>query len=969
MADYLLQEDGSSKFILEDASGDLLLQSSPDPVAAPFIASVTTVHAPSVTAAGLVAPFISSVTVAHAPTLAATTVHAPFISSVTVVRPPSFPGPGFNPISEDFIASSLEFEVWFGQDYDDFTLDVTPTSGIAPPFISRTVVYEPSLSPFPLHPSFIGSVTSFYSASLAFSGTTLTVSTAGTYTWLCPPGVTFVEVQCFGGGGPGDSDPSSLHGLGGGGGGAYAARTAVPVTPGTVYTFVVGAAGAIHAAGGDSSFTGDSSVQVLAKGGHAGSLTTGGAGGAAGSSIGDSGLVHSGGSGGTGTTATENGGGGGASGNVLATGAAGANSNHGGTPPMAGGVGANGGGTGGAGGVTTPSINATHGTSPGAGGGGGAFNVTGATGIDGKLVISISTIAMPFKASTTVVYTARTNPQTVLAPFIHHVSVFTPTLTPQVDAPFIHSVTVYTPEIRPHQVFAPFISSHTVVYIPALAVYPPFISSTTVVYPIMSVFDPNRTYGGPGNGGEAFVVELNANGVTTTATLAADIGLGFGSLSMTGDSGLPTGVAFVVTIDAEQIYVFPQGGGNYKIHGRGLGNTPIAVHAAGDTVSWGDSYDQAIVAAADIGHQFTADINSTGSFTYPGWLVCFDASQAYLSGARYPMHVTSVVGVFGAGEGDGGVNRCDAAQPNAISVPAAISDDCPASLSNPSRISSDINTGDVAVVRYTNPEATPLDLGPRAVTLQSWYGLKRVDTTDHDVTFTDPTGIVVDTTGAQLTFTGSVEDTWLNPSSIGISPGTGLPTPGNVPYTTVTLPGIDRKMTYGTAGGGYDEKGWPICCLAVRQGNRRVPYWQSWDWHDFNYIYTGFGTDALYAQLLINRNGINYGGSVPDVNYPGPQDTDGPDAVWDDGSYYFGAAWYVAIFNSPYLVFGPSVGGTTIIPPGGPIIPVVTFPSGGGGTPSIIYPVPPFVEGGSGGGIGNPPAGLHVWGTSGKGFQ
>ncbi len=485
----------------------------------------------------------------------------------------------------------------------------------------------------------------------------------------------------------------------------------------------------------------------------------------------------------------------------------------------------------------------------------------------------------------------------------------------------------------------------------------------------MSLFDPNKVYGGPGNGGEAFVVELNANGVTTTATLAGSIGVGNGLMTMTGDSGMPTAAAFVVTIDSEQIYVFPLSPGNYQIHGRGLGNTTVATHTAGATVSWGDSYDLAIVSTADIGHNFTANINASGSTTYPGWLVAFDASQAYLSGSRYPMHVTELVGVFAAGTGVAGTNLCDASQPNAICVPAATSDDCPAALSNPSRISSDITTGDIAVVRYTNPEGAALDLGPRAVTLQSWYGLKRVDTTDHDVTFTDPTGIVVDTTGAQLTFTGSVEDTWLNPSSIGISPITGLPTPNNVPYTTVTLPGTDRKMTFGSGGGGYNEKGWPICCLAVRQGSRRVPFWQSFDWHNFSFVYTGFGTDALFAQLVINQNGIIYN-SVPDVNFPGPQDTDGPDAVWDDGSYYFGAAWYVAIYNTPYLVFGPTIGGAPVTtPPGGPAVPTVSFPSGGGGTPAIIYPSPPYVEGGEGGDINPGVAGLHVWGTSGKGFS
>jgi hypothetical protein len=533
---------------------------------------------------------------------------------------------------------------------------------------------------------------------------------------------------------------------------------------------------------------------------------------------------------------------------------------------------------------------------------------------------------------------------------------------------FIASNTiVYTPTLAGTQsVSVPFIGSATVVYAPSLPeLNVPFIPSHTVAYGVFSLFT-DAVYGGPGNGGEAFQIRLNANGVTDTATLAGDIGISVGTLLLTGDGAFPVDHPFMVTIDSEVIYVSQQLPGTYRMRGRGMSNTTVATHTAGSTVSWTDTYDQAIGAAADIAHEFTANINSSGSYTYPGWLVCFDASQAYLSGDRYPMHVTEVLGVFDAGAGSGGSNRCDAAQPNAISTPTGASDACPASLSNPSRIASDIALGDVALCRYTNPESSVLDLGPRAVTLQSWFGLKRVDTTDHDVTFTDPTGIVVDTTGAQLTFTGTVTDEWGEPIPLitGIGPSTGLPTPGTVPYTTVTLPGTDRKMTYGPPG--YNEKGWPICCLSVRQGNRRVPLWQSWDWHDFTFVYTGFGTDAMFAQLVINQNGIVYN-SVPDVNFPGPQDTDGPDAVWDDASYYVGASWYVAIYNSPYLVFGPSVGGNGGGGGGGAAtpIPVVAFVAG---SPAITYPSPPYVQGGEGGGIGQLLTGMHVWATSGKGF-
>ncbi len=834
-----------------------------------------------------------------------------------------------------------------------------------------------------LDPDFIASVTAFYALSPAFAGEAqVVVSIAGTYRWQCPVGVTTIYVECFGGGGNGGAgSPGTSHAGGGGGGGAYARRIAVPVTPGTVYTFVVGGPS------GDTTFTGDSGTQVIAKGGSVGTSAGFGAGGSAASSTGDT--KFSGGDGGAGSgSGNLNSGGGGASANSLATGNAGTAGTSG--SPGTGGAGANGGGSG-ANGVTQGQVG-TNGSSPGgAGSGGGGLGSArpGGTGADGKVTISpgvvlgfigtvtqvytpILPIPAPFISSHTTLF-ALTVQGYITVPFIGSItSVHAPTLqSPYIFPPFIASVTVvYAPQLN---VAVPFISSNTVVY--ALAVIGPlnvpFISSNTVVYPIMSLFDPNKIYGGPGNGGEAFMVELNANGVTTSATLAASIGVGTGTMTLTGDSGFPTAFGFVVTIDSEQIYLFPRGGGSYTMHGRGVGNTTIAVHSAGASVDWGDSYDQAIISESFIGHDFTGDVNSTGTVTYPGWLMAYDSSQAYLSGDRYPMHVTSFLGVFDPGAGTGGTNRTDQAQPNAICTPTGVSDDCPAALSNPALLTSDVNVGDIGLVRYTNPEATPLDLGPRSVSLQSWYGLMRVDTTNGDVTFTDPNGIVVDTTGTYDTFTGSVNGEWGEPIPLitGIGPDTGLPTPNTVPYTTVTLSGTDRKFTFGTGGGGYNRKGWPIACLAVRQGKKRVPFWQSFDWHNFSYVYCGFGTDDTYAQVLINRNGINYG-SVPDVNFPGPQDTDGPDAVWDDANYFVGASWYVAIYNTPYLLAGPSIGGTSgTVPPGGqfPIPQLVWGP--GGGTPTLSYPSPPYVEGGEGGNIGQPLTGLHIWATSGKGFS
>jgi len=517
--------------------------------------------------------------------------------------------------------------------------------------------------------------------------------------------------------------------------------------------------------------------------------------------------------------------------------------------------------------------------------------------------------------------------------------------------PFISSVTtVHSPDLQGY-VDVPFIGSVSAVYAPTLTgvsteIDLPFISSVTQVYGIMSLYFADIEGTGRGNGGELFHVLLAPNGTSETATLAANLSDTGTLLELTGDSGFPSSGEFVVAIDDEVLLVSVIGGGAYWIRGRAMSNTTAAAHTAGADVVWGDSYDMAIIAAATIAADFTADIASSGSITYPGWLMCFDASQAYESGDKYPFHVTSVLGVFDAGSGSTGSNRCDAAQPNAICTPAGVSDDCPAALSNPSRIQTDISIGDVALVRYTNPEASILELGPRSVSLQSWFGLKRVDDSDTDVTFTDPNGHVID---------GTVDGVWDDPLGPGISPVTGEPTTTDVPYTSTTLPGSDRTFTHGPPG--YNENGWPIAVLAVRQGRRRVPFWQSFDYHNFNWVYCGFAVDATFCQIVINRNGVDIA-SEPEVELPGPQDIDGPDAVWDDGSYRFAACLCVAIFGTPYLVAGPSIGGT-----------LVGFGSLGGNLPvadfnpdfTVIITIPPAVEGGQGGGINPPSGGLHVW--------
>jgi hypothetical protein len=137
----------------------------------------------------------------------------------------------------------------------------------------------------------------------------LTEITPGTYTWTCPPGVTAVNVAAIGaGGGGGFCANTALTGGGGGGGGGYAANTAVSVTPGTTYTYAVGAGGAPGSLnfnggpGGASYFDGDT-VGVIGEGGQGGLNAAVAGGGGAGGGPGASGVtLHSGGSGGTAET-------------------------------------------------------------------------------------------------------------------------------------------------------------------------------------------------------------------------------------------------------------------------------------------------------------------------------------------------------------------------------------------------------------------------------------------------------------------------------------------------------------------------------------------------------------------------------------------------------------------------------------------------------------------------------------------
>jgi len=202
----------------------------------------------------------------------------------------------------------------------------------------------------------------------------VTNNVAGTTSWICPAGVTSIQVECWGGGGAGgaaDAVGTANVGGGGGAGGAYAMKTSVPVTPGNSYTITIPAAATAPAGsadgarfdGADVSFAGDS-VTVTAAGGQGGECKVGtgnisGAGGAASTAgcVGD--VVFAGGDGSQ--NGDRNGGAGGGGAGDAATGG---NAVAG----TAGLGGVNGGGNGGGG--RSGSNIGKPGNSPGGGGGG-----------------------------------------------------------------------------------------------------------------------------------------------------------------------------------------------------------------------------------------------------------------------------------------------------------------------------------------------------------------------------------------------------------------------------------------------------------------------------------------------------------------------------------------------------------------------------------------------------------------------
>ena len=185
-------------------------------------------------------------------------------------------------------------------------------------------------------------------------------TSAGTFSWTAPAGVTEVSVVCVGGGGGGSQGTSAGSGAGGGGLGW---RNRIPVTPGAAYTVVVGAGGTRPTTtstgsggnGGQSYFITASGPTGVAGNGGTGSITNSTSTRAGGTFVGEGG--GNGGAGGVRVSTAQAGGGGGAGGYT--------------------GNGGNGGGT----------ASPTAGTGGGAGGGGRATGSSGTAGSGGGVGI------------------------------------------------------------------------------------------------------------------------------------------------------------------------------------------------------------------------------------------------------------------------------------------------------------------------------------------------------------------------------------------------------------------------------------------------------------------------------------------------------------------------------------------------------------------------------------------------------
>lgn len=218
-------------------------------------------------------------------------------------------------------------------------------------------------------------------------------------TWTKPTGLTYIDVELWGGGGSGGSSTSTFS-ASGGGGGAYIKGTFLADKLGAIETITIGAGGIAVSGGGTNGNDGGNSTfgsLLTIYGGENGAGNTG-AGGGGGGVLGR-GSSETGGAPLAGTVSTF-GGGNGATGSTGGTsiygGAGGADDGNSGGSSVYGG-GGGGGGQGGSGGTSTFGGNggagansgtATSGSVPGGGGGGVRNSGTSGAGAAGRCIIT-----------------------------------------------------------------------------------------------------------------------------------------------------------------------------------------------------------------------------------------------------------------------------------------------------------------------------------------------------------------------------------------------------------------------------------------------------------------------------------------------------------------------------------------------------------------------------------------------------
>ena len=259
----------------------------------------------------------------------------------------------------------------------------TPTNGQVLKYNSTSSKWEPGTDE---------------SGGAAVAAGSQTWTTPGTYSWICPSGVTAIAIHMIGGGGSGCMGGGGTPVSGGGGGGGVYINDSLAVVPGTSYSVIVGAGGASlpgtittgtpGRSGGASSFgplcyAGGGGGGVTSGAGAAGGgYTTSGA-GSYGFTGGTGGAPLDGGSGGTGggaggspyssggsATAKYGGGGGGGPGpNAGNGGSGGPSGGRGGNGSSGNYIGGSGGSYGGGGAAGMPTVEPWPGAS-GAGGGG-----------------------------------------------------------------------------------------------------------------------------------------------------------------------------------------------------------------------------------------------------------------------------------------------------------------------------------------------------------------------------------------------------------------------------------------------------------------------------------------------------------------------------------------------------------------------------------------------------------------------